>query len=384
MKQQKKILAGIMVVCLCAGLTGCGKEEVSVTSGLKVEYSGMNGYGTASLDESYDWIDDAIDLCEGLDEDEQFELELALYDAVSYEISPVENLSNGDEVTITISIDSDEFEDYDFELVGEEVTETVSGLEEVEEVDPFAKLNVTFEGIAPYATASIDSAGRVDGIEYTLDMSENLSNGDVVTVTAAPEYSMTEDELAQQYGIVLTQTEQSYTVEGLSAYVTSLDQIPEDMLTKLLSQAEDSIRADCAGWAEGNSLGQLDFLGYYFLTPKEGFLEQPYNEIYCIYQVTANMTGITADDLEHQSTGTETYYTYYHFTDILLLADGTTSVDLSAGNMPDNRIDSTFGYDAFWGAEAYTFDGYVDLDTMFHDCVSTKIANYNYESIVQE
>lgn len=62
----------------------------------------MNGYGTASLDESYDWIDDAIDLCEGLDEDEQFELELALYDAVSYEISPVENLSNGDEVTITV------------------------------------------------------------------------------------------------------------------------------------------------------------------------------------------------------------------------------------------------------------------------------------------
>ena len=100
--------------------------------------------------------------------------------------------------------------------------------------------------------------------------------------------------------------------------------------------------------------------------------------------MTSNVTGLKrGGDGETQESGQETYYTYYHYSDIMLLEDGTCSVDLSNGYMTNNSIESDYGKNGFFGADFYRYKGYKDLDSMFNECVTKKISECNYESTVQ-
>lgn len=80
--------------------------------------------------------------------------------------------------------------------------------------------------------------------------------------------------------------------------------------------------------------------------------------------------------------GEETYYTFYRYSDITLLADGTCSIDLSKGAMSDHTTESDYGYND-WFAVFYKFKGYPDLDSMFNECVTQKLEQYNYESTIE-
>lgn len=93
---------------------------------------------------------------------------------------------------------------------------------------------------------------------YEADKSTGLSNGDKITVTASSKYNM--NQYAQLFGKVFSSAEKEFTVEGLASYASSIDEIPEDAKNKMLSQASDSIKADCASWKEGNSLKSSEFI----------------------------------------------------------------------------------------------------------------------------
>lgn len=250
------------------------------------------------------------------------------------------------------------------------------GADKLEEVDAFADLTVVFNGI--YPDSSISISGGDPRVKYTASTEKNMKNGDIVTVTA---------ELNGSYSTqcMLNEASKEYTVEGLSAYVTSISEISDEMKEKMLAQANDSITASCAGWAEGNTLKSLEFAGFYLLTGKEGFGAKPYNRLYCVYKSTANVTGYKrGGDGKNEENADETYYTYYRFNDIMLLPDGVCSVDLSGGEMTSNKIESDYGYYDFWGGGTfYTFKGYKDLDSMFNECVTLQIEKYNYESTVE-
>lgn len=250
------------------------------------------------------------------------------------------------------------------------------GADKLEAVDAFSNLTVTFNGI--YPDSSISISGGDSRVTYKASTEKNMKNGDIVTISA---------ELNSSYSTqcMLTESSKEYTVEGLSAYVTSISEIPEEMKEKMLAQANDSITASCAGWAEGNTLKSLEFAGFYLLTGKEGFHANPYNRLYCVYKSTANVTGYKrGGDGKTEENADETYYTYYRFNDIMLLPDGVCSVDLSGGEMTSNRIESDYGYYDFWGGGTfYTFKGYKDLDSMFNECVTSQIEKYNYESTVE-
>ena len=382
MKKMQMALAGVTAAVLCVAGTGCGKESVDVTKDISVTFDGFDGQGIAELDSDYSWAEDILkNYCDDLSSSEKLDLYDELCDAVTYKLSPEEGISNGDEVTVKAEVDNSKLKDYKFELAGGSAKFTAKGLEEVEQVDPFDDLTVTFDGFAPNATLNMSSS---DGsLEFTADKESGLSNGDTVTITAKPYGSMSAEEYAQTYGKELTETEKTYTVEGLSAYAVAVDEIPQDMQDKMLKQADDSIQASCASWSEGNSLKEARFLGYYFLTSKPDFAQSPYNELYCVYQITANMTGLKrGGDGETQETGEETYYTFYRYSDIMLLEDGTCTTDLSSGELCSNIIESDYGYWDFI-ATFYTFHGYKDLDSLFNDCVTQKIGEYNYENTVQ-
>ena len=156
----------------------------------------------------------------------------------------------------------------------------------------------------------------------------------------------------------------------------------------MISQAEDSFKSDASSWDEGNTLKSTELLGYYFLTPKEGFSTDSGNVLYCVFKETAELTAFENEeqakvkDAEKKAC-TETYYTYYKYSDIVLLEDGTCSFDLSSGSAPGNTIKSKCGYLSWGYFERYSFYGYSDLDSMFNDCVTSKIDSYSYVNTVQ-
>lgn len=379
---KKRIISMAMAATMfMVNMTGCGSKTFDVTSTAEISFNGYNGYGTCTLENEYEWINSVLDWYgDSINEMQQAKSEIELMDTVSYEIDKPENLSNGDTVTVTVKIGS-AADDYAFKLTGDKITATVEGLEEVEEFDPFENISVVYNGFAPKGTATIKSESEDNAIFYETDKSTGLSNGDKITVTASSKYDM--NQYAQLFGKVFSSEEKEFTVEGLASYASSIDEIPEDAKNKMLSQASDSIKADCASWKKGNSLKSSEFIGYYFLKNKEGFEEEPYNELYCVYKNTANMKGLLRDgDGKTEVTGEEVYYTFYRYSDIVLMPDGTCSVDLSSGTLTDNRIESDYGY-WDWFAVFYTFDGYKDLDSMFNDCITKKVDKYDYETTVK-
>ena len=120
MKKLLKIMvSGAMLVLLAGTLTACGKTEIDVMEGLELNYNGVDGYGTASIADSYVWEDSAMEAA-GIDEDkmtddnigDMFKGMAAIEEAVSYEVYPNENLSNGDEVTVKATVDNESVEEY--------------------------------------------------------------------------------------------------------------------------------------------------------------------------------------------------------------------------------------------------------------------------------
>ncbi len=244
----------------------------------------------------------------------------------------------------------------------------------LEEIDPFEGYNLVFEGTAPSGTAR--DTGRNPNVAYSLSKNSGLKNGDKVVVTAElyPSY-------ASKYA--LAETEKEFTVEGLVSYAMKLDEIPEDMKQKMLKQGEDSIRAYCATWLEGNSLSKLEPAGYYFLSQKEGGYRSTVNSVYCVFKVTANVTGYKKDgDHKTQETVSEVFYTYYKFDNIKILPDGTCSLNLSDGKRCRESIRSDYGSLSYGSVNCYYYEGYRELDSMFNDCVTKNLEGYNYETTV--
>lgn len=269
--------------------------------------------------------------------------------------------------------------------------------------DVMSTLSITFDGYSGYANHNLEneydwiddvndwygdtitSAQRNANtkelkktVTYQVTPSENLSNGDVVTVKAII------SSAADGYAFKLESKEMTVTVEGLVSYAASIDEIPENSLSKIKAQAEDSIRANCASWCDDNHLQSSEYIGSYLLISKPGLVSKPHNELYLVYKNAASITGYKrGGDGETLETAEEEYYIYYCLSDIVNLPDGTCSFDLAKGKLASNEVESDYGYyDGFWGATFYNYNGYADLDSMFNEVVTSRIDSYTYENTV--
>lgn len=245
-----------------------------------------------------------------------------------------------------------------------------------EKIDPFEGYSLTFDGTAPNVNAR--STGGKSFVSYSLSKSSGLKNGDKIVVTAKvyPGYE-------SQYS--LKKTEKEFTVEGQVSYALKLDDIPEEMKQKMLEQGEDSIRAYGATWLEGNSIDKIEPVGYYLLTQKDGANRYMFNRIYCVYKITANLTGYKKDgDGKTLEKAAEDFYTYYQYDEIKILPDGTCSMNLSDGERCRKTIRSDYGSLEYGRINCFYYEGYRDLDSMFNDCVTANLEAYNYETTVEQ
>lgn len=359
----KIAFSALLILLLSCVMIGCGKQSVDVMEDIEVSFSGVDGYGTAIVQNTYQWEDAAYEAMVDDDKSEWTAMDAVswLEGAVSFEVSPKENLSNGDEVTVTAVVDNDRAKKYDLKLKGGEKKYTVEGLQEPQELDLFENIDVQFEGIAPYITADISYGNKNVDVDYSLDKTADLSPGDTITVTA----SYDEESLIQK-GYLVNENIKEYVVPESAKYVTTLSEIPEDLIDKMNRQFEDAQRAYVANyWIETESIKSMEYLGGYLLTVKPGVDEDIKNKYYGIYKIS------TSGENEIS------YYMYCAFRNFILLSDGTCSVDLTDYIFPDT------GDESFRSGDL-TYYGYEDLDSIFNRCVTQNIEWYTYESSVEE
>ena len=243
--------------------------------------------------------------------------------------------------------------------------------------------------MSPNGEASINKSGSSAGIDlsYTLDKSSGLKNGDEVTVSVSAYDDTDIEEYCESKGKAISATEKTFTVEGLASYAQTIVDIPDDMKSKMLAQAEDAIKSKCI-WDEYGTTGvlkSLEYLGDYYLTGKEGFDASPYNKIYCVYKGTVEFNALKRHgDGKTMETGTLSFYTYYYYDNIIIMPDNTCSLDLSDGKLASYSYETDYGYDNGWFPSFYNLHGKENLDSVFSDCVTPQIAKYNYESTVKE
>ena len=221
---------------------------------------------------------------------------------IEYEMEKSENLSNGEKVKI-IAKDY-EGGDIDKKLAdigkvaaSKEYIYTVTGLEELEEYDPFNGVTLTFKGINGEGTVEINKDYLVNdyvySFDYIPDKTEGLSNGDVVVVKVENDYGdyKTVEDFAASRGLRMTVNQKEFTVEGLLEPFSDPKQIDEiDPFLFDLLRSEDVGKIK-EYWAKGeersvevDSLLNVEYLGTIITYQKPTSWTAEHSAMYNIYR----------------------------------------------------------------------------------------------------
>ncbi len=372
MKKKWMITAVLPLLCL---LTSCGRTKINVNNYFTTEISGYNGAGTVGVNVDLGQLVkdnyQAFGLKDGYSVVEYQTVLEKINTSLKGDFDKSTDLSNGDAVKFAwdaASLDALEKEySVDFEMT--DVDLTVSGLQEVTKVDPFEKIQITYTGIAPKATATVDNSAYSDlpmTIMYEITPRENLKNGDTIKVSL-------QDGVYDRFlsnGYLLTETEKEFNVEGLDSYIGMLSELPSDADAKMNAHAQDLFKAYVAKeWSNPDSLKEIKLLGNYLLTPKDATISgSVHNQLVYVYQIT------TSDDFS--------YYYYTEYPDVMLLADGTCSVNLNNSQIPNGSVFLGRPSGAAFEHNGLYYIGYENIETLFSEVVTTQIGSYQYETTV--
>lgn len=391
----KKVIAitAITIVALIAvvGISKSIGKTINLNDYLLFETSGYNGYG--SVDVSVDWeaieakYGDKITYKDQNTEEYGGLMSLAspldiMKTFVRVNVEGNDNLSNGTEITYTWSVSPEVLEKFSCKLKYEDGAYTIEGLTEVGTFDAFADVEMEFIGIAPNGQANINYLGEeMSYYDFDCDKTEGLRNGDIVTVT------IDEDKIesyAKAWGKVPAEMKKEYTVDGLSSYVSKLDQIPADVLATMDQQAIDTYKAYIANdWADSSSLESFNYCGEYLLTAKsmDGW-GRDQNYLYLVYKAQAR--NVYSNNDENFDQVTDVYW-YICYDNLMTNPDGSIEIDITDYRIPGEsfRVDSGIS-SGWWSTMAWTYVGYPSLDELYKDIVTVNLEGYNHEDHVQD
>ena len=366
-----------------------GKPTINLNNYLVIEADGYDGYGRASARIDWDAIDEkygeklkftstAEKEYEGLlDWVRPIEL---IAENVSGNLSETEGLSNGDEITYTWSVQENLSDYVSCKVKYKDYTYKVSELTEVGTFDVFALVDVSFDGVAPNGYASIDYSGPdLSVYDFSIDNSEGLSNGDEVVVRFDASRI---EQCIEKFGKIPETLEKSYTVSGLSSYLTTLSELSDDALSQMKRQAEDVFSAYVAkNWDESETLLSFTSIGEYLLTGKSAGA-YPFNRVALVYKAQVR---------DKVSSGKKSYdeinnlYWFICYDNIMLDGSGNAVFDVTDYKTPSNRFTVETNVPSGWfGTYSWYYYGYPDLQGLYKDIVTVNADSYNHEDRVDE
>lgn len=325
-------------------------EEVDPFKDLNVTFTGNDGYGELEY---------------------PMEPSLPIYGTFSYD--PIENLSNGDKVTVTFDYNQDQalMEGYISSSTTKEYT--VSGLKELQAIkadDLLALAQVDYIGAEPFATAKISSNVegeyrdyidlnlRRPGDDYGSSEINNLKLGDTIEI-----YINASDSL-QNIGYKIDDPTKVIQLvmdeDTIPVFARDIESVNDDQKTEIINHALDVIKSQFAGKSLYNDDGvkvenytnhKLDQVD--LITPKQTFLENgniPYDK------VNALLLTFSAD-IKYEDDTTKVNYIAVEVPNFIKNPDGTYTYDLS--KFEHVKL-STGVFSSRWSFETYEeiVDGY--------------------------
>ena len=352
-------VAVIAIICIFFAMQ---PPKYNLEKYVTISYSGYNGYGKAiaKLDNSALYQD--INKKNSNSNDLSMEnigkallIETAIQ-SIDLKITPnSSNLSNNDEIKIEITYNNELAKKANMQFAGKTITSKVEGLEEIQKVDIFKDVELSFSGIAPNATVNYSYNGdnsNVSNYYFELNAPQGFKNGDEIVLT----YTMPDDECLR-YGFIPTEKEKKFIVSGLSEYVQSYEDLTDDFLESIKSEAEDTISAYVAkNYNKNSSLTDLKLSGYNLNYVKDtNNYYYTYNDFYLIY------SGIVSNS-DGDFRNTKVYFPV-RFSDISK-NDTKISYRENSGILGSSYIDGTF-----YSTKGYTnpYKCYLDIREAHRD-----------------
>ena len=229
----------IMSVCMvCAAIAGVaiwyfGSATVSLAAMTKISLVGYDSKG---------WVKAEMDGSSVQEEEPQIQQVL---DTVEISFSKEENLSNGEQIEIQYSYDEELAKELGIRIKEAKTTFTVENLPQAEvisEEELFADVSLVYEGISPALTVQVVNNSTHPYIK-TMDFvitneQEYYAKGDTITVEAIFDEKEAVD---YQYKVEKGNNGycKTYAVENVDSYLTSSDQITEEMLNTLIDKGTE-------------------------------------------------------------------------------------------------------------------------------------------------
>ena len=291
-------------------------------------------------------------------------------------------LKNGDSVTLKINYDENLAKTAKLKLTDTEVTQTVSGLTVLTQVNPFDKVTVKFSGYSPDAGAEI-TADNVPApfspYDFKLDKTSGIKEGDTVTVTCT-----LSESVAEEKGYTLTETSKTFTAENLDKYILTMADISQSFMDKMKQDASDVLESYLAKnyinddkMSSAATISERQYLGAYLVTSKNQTVgEDDFNSIYLIYNAT-----VTPTDTTYPAKVT---YFPIRFCGLTSLATGTQQYNENEGIVGDTGGAEVNGSSFLSGGllQEYYWPrmcGYNDSAKMFNDIIVANKDTINYE-----
>ena len=230
---RRLLLVAAATAGLVLSLTGCSKT-VDFLQYADVTFDGLNGQATATVNVDYNKIGtDVFGKGKSQTDMDEARTETAMMGEVNYKVTPSENLSNGDTVTLSVEI-SDYFQKENkitAKAASKEIT--VSGLKEPEMVDPFdeSMFATVFSGDTETGKVTFKITGTLPDLTFSLtngapsDSSKDYSEDDTVTLHVQVK-ALT--NFSEEY--VLSRDTIEIPVKGAAKYIRSADEVTTEVL----------------------------------------------------------------------------------------------------------------------------------------------------------
>lgn len=322
-------LVAIGLTCLYMILNNATKTVVDLNESTHLTLTGFNGEGMLSAT---------------FDADEAYG---SFFETVQVEFSKFTELTNGDEITITYKYDKEMAKRYNIKVKAQDMHYTVTGLVDpipVSQNELFEGVEVEFSGIAPMveATLNCDNSKFKDMVSYEIIGDKQYYDiGESVQVRAIFE----DEDLAEADYVSEVASEdciEGYVVEGVDRYVTSTDEISDEMLASFKKEA-------LSLFTDANEYGMRIFcdagLVPVYINKKTTFVWQSPNYISAYLNVLKEenygKTGTHVNDIKlcfesviSQADGTACKAeVVVRYQDVIIRADGTIDLNLESGDI---------------------------------------------------
>lgn len=396
-------VAGVVVLGSAIAFSN-RKTTIDMNDIYDVEICGHNGYGWVEVEFDKDKFSEKYDDKLSLNKKnakkwvkEQYsdsgEAKDA-YESLCDFTDPAEHVSSMLERNDVVTVSGMEYENGDtveFEYPDQELLDTieelynckfeklksckVKDLEEVKDYDPFSDINITFEGTEPHGTVQIKNPKEwADSfLDYRVANNGKFSNGDTAQITVTVR-NCSDDYLERVFGFRLSKFKKEIEVKGLSGYVKSASEIPDEAMENMKKTAEEYFDESNKNASENGDVTQkAEYIGNYFLTKKD-YLEGEdsfRSGLYLCYRVEVIPPEYSEDKVH-------TYYTWFRFTDIMKDGEGNAMMDYSDYVCPKYSLylDVT---DRTGETLQLEYHGYKSIKEWYDKYVATKSDFYDVE-----